>query len=393
MNKALLLKIFVLILGLSVLLNAQSNTDKSQDNQGTISKSFNVSKGGTLNVKITSGDIKISTWNKNEVNIKITSDDKEDINSITAVIESNIVKISNNYSSSWGGWTGDISLNINIPSDFNTEINTQSGDIVQTGNLNGTATVFTAGGDIKLGDVSGQTTLKSNGGDITTGNVGGDLTLSTNGGDVITGIVNGKININTMGGGITVAKAGKDLNVNTMGGDISIGNIGGKADVKTMGGSISISNISGGANISTYGGDISLTGANGNVDATTYGGNISMKNISGSVNLETKSGDINVDLSPSQNNSEIKSMNGNVVLYLPSNAKINVSATVITRPYDRNNEKNEMMKLIHSDFESVNVTNVDLHDNKVTAKYAINGGGNNYIEIYTVNGSIKIRKK
>jgi hypothetical protein len=386
----LIIKIIAYMFCLSMLINAQNNTGISQNTGGM--KSFNVNKGGTLNVSISSGDIRITTWDKNEVNIKIDSEDKEDINAIKASLEGNTVTVKNNYSYSWG-WSGDVSLKISIPSDFNTEIHTQSGDVIQTGYLKGTATVFTAGGDIRVGDVSGRTTLKSNGGDITTGNVGSELTLSTNGGDVRTGTVSGKLTVSTMGGSINVTKADKDLSLNTMGGDITVGNVGGTADVKTMGGSIGLGKVSGSANMSTYGGDISLAGANGNIEATTFGGNIRLTNVTGSVNADTKSGDIYVELTPSGNSSnKIKTLNGNVVLYLPSNAKVNISATVVVRHYNRRDEEKELMNLIHSDFDAKNPATINKRGDKIVADYVINGGGEN-INIYTVNGKIEIRKK
>ena len=386
----LILKIFIVLISLPVLINAQDNTGISQNTPGT--KSFTVKKGGTLNVSITSGDVRVTTWNKNEVNIKIDSEDKEDINNIKATLDGNTVTVKSNYSNSWG-WSGDISLRISIPFDFNTEIHTQSGDVRQTGSLQGTTNIFTAGGDIRVGDVSGKTILKSNGGDITTGNIGNELILSTNGGDVRTGTVSGKTNISTMGGSINVSKAGEDLHAQTMGGDINIGNVEGTVDLKTMGGSIGLGKVSGNVTMNTYGGDLSLSGATGDVEATTFGGSIRLNNITGSVNADTKSGDVYVELNPSGNgSSKIKSLNGNVVLYLQANAKVNIMATVLARHYDRYNE-NELMNLIHSDFESKNLLTDDRRGDKIVAKYSINGGGSYNIEIYTVNGSIKIKKK
>jgi Toastrack DUF4097 len=385
------LMLFAVMFGLSLMINAQDNTGISQNNTAAKSKSFNVNKGGTLNVQITSGDIKITTSDKNEVNIKIASEDKEDINNITATLENNTVKIRNNYSS-WGGWTGgDISLNISIPSEFNIDINTQSGDVTENGNLKGTATIFTAGGDIMTGDISGRTNLKSSGGDITTGNIGSGLQLSTNGGDVKTGSVGGKAEINTMGGSINVVSAGKDLVANTMGGDISIGNVGGTADVKTMGGSVGIGKVLGNTNINTYGGDISLSGARGKIDANTYGGNINLKDIQGSINADTKSGDVYIELNPSGDaNSNIKSMNGNITLYLSANAKANIHATIVGRGFNKYMDKNPE-NMIRSDFESKTFVNEDKSD-KIEATYVINGGGPK-IDLYSVNGSIEIRKK
>jgi len=382
-KSGILLVVFILLIGLSVLTNAQDGSDIK-------TKSFNVKKGGTLYVNLTEGDVKISTWDKNEVYIKIKSDDRKKISGISLTLEDNTVKISNRDGGGWG-WSGDITVNVSIPSEFNVEVNTQSGDVSQTGNLKGTATVFTAGGDIRLQGVTGKTVLKSNGGDITTGNIGDDLLLSTNGGDVNTGYVSGITNIKTMGGDITVTTASKDLIVTTMGGDINIGNVGGKAEVKTMGGSISVKKISGDAIIDTYGGDISLSGATGNIEATTYGGNIRMSNISGAVNLDTKSGDIYLELNPSENNnSKIRTMNGGVRIYLPSNTKATINATVSGRNYNEYRDR-KPGNTIRSDFEAKSFTSNDRRD-KIEAKYILNGGGKT-ITIISFNGNIEIRKK
>jgi hypothetical protein len=385
-QSAKLLFVFILLFAFSAVSNAQ-------DGSVVKTKSFNVDKGGTLNVTISSGDISISTWNKNEVGIKIKADDNDILNNISTSLVGNTVKIKSDRSNHWN-WSGNISIFINIPSDFNTEVNTQGGDIRQTGDLKGTATIFTAGGDVTLGNVTETASIKSNGGDITTGNIGNDLNLSTNGGDVRTGKINGKANISTMGGDINVKSAGNKINVSTMGGDINIGNIGGNAQIKTMGGSIEVGKISGNASVNTYGGDISLSGAKGSIDATTYGGSIRMTNITGSVNADTKSGDVYIELNPSDNRtSKIKSMNGNVTLYLPANAKVYVSATVLARHYGQYEDK-DLSDLIRSDFGAKNqLLTQDRKGDKIITKYSINGGGNGNIEIYTVNGSIEIKKK
>ena len=61
-----------------------------------------------------------------------------------------------------------------------------------------------------------------------------------------------------------------------------------------------------------------------------------MTNVTGSVNADTKSGDVYIELTPSGNgSSKIKSLNGNVILYLPANAKVNIMATVLARHYNR----------------------------------------------------------
>jgi hypothetical protein len=50
--------------------------------EGTRSKSFNVSKGGTIEISTSVGDIRISTWEKNEVYVNIEGLDDEDISQV-----------------------------------------------------------------------------------------------------------------------------------------------------------------------------------------------------------------------------------------------------------------------------------------------------------------------
>ena len=60
--------------------------------QDKITKSFNVKKGENLSVKV-SGDVKVTSWNKDEVYIEVTGLDKDDYEDLKMKQEGNTVSV------------------------------------------------------------------------------------------------------------------------------------------------------------------------------------------------------------------------------------------------------------------------------------------------------------
>lgn len=363
-----------------VLLSAAVHFVYSGINYGG-SKTFKVNKGGTLKLSILTGDIKISTWNKNQLDIILEGADESEYNKLKMEQSGNTITIQPDYSSDWTS----TDVEIHLPVEFNVEVKTSQGDVKLNSDLKGNVNIFTGGGDIAIKNVTGNTTLKSNGGDIKTANINGELELSTNGGDVNTGNVTGKANIRTLGGSIRAGNISRNLSANTLGGNITIGNIGGTADISTLGGNINLQKISGESSIKTSGGNIKLLGATAPVKAKTLGGDISLFNVMGTINASTLSGNINAELNPSgSQSSSLKTLNGNINLMINPNAKVTIEAEVKLSGWG----KDENEKFIESDFPSESYKS---SFGKVEATYKLNGGGT-LIKLSTMNEKIKIKK-
>ena len=345
--------LFIILSGFAALITA---TDKD--------KTFNISKGDNLEVSLSNGNVTVSTWDKDQAYVKAVNIDDDDLKYLK--IEQQGSKVIVEFK---GEDSDDFYLEVSIPSQFNLNLSTGGGNISVKGNINGKVELATGGGNININDVADK------------------LTVSTGGGNISVGSVSGETELSTGGGNISVKDVKSKIEVSTGGGNISIGNIGGNGEVSTAGGNISVGKVSGSAELNTAGGNISLDGATGKVEVNTAGGNISLKNISGSIEANTAGGNIYADLIPSNNSkSEFNTAGGDISLVIPSDAKVNIVATVYVGKHANDPDVEKMIK---SDFEP---TTVDINNKSLIKKFVLNGGGSK-IDLNTAGGKIKINKK
>lgn len=171
-------------------------------------KSFNISPGKNLYVDINSGDVKITYWDKFEVNVKIFGNENAMDNiKFTLEGDDDIVKVIGKKKSSVSLWFSNINVEVEIkvPSKFNLDVST-------------------SGGDIKCGGITGKAELNTSGGDIWADKFSGILDASTSGGNIFLFCSNAQINAETSGGDIKLEYDGenKGIDLSTSGGDIEI---------------------------------------------------------------------------------------------------------------------------------------------------------------------------
>jgi DUF4097 and DUF4098 domain-containing protein YvlB len=353
-------------------------------------KSFNVGKGGTLEVVVDGGDIKINVWDKNEVYVKADGIDEDDLDRLKMSQSGNDVRVEfRNRNRWWGGSSSHMRFEITVPSEYNADLHTAGGDIEVRGSLSGTVKGSTSGGDVTLGNVKGgRVDLSTSGGNMRAGDIQADVTLRTSGGNIELGSVGGEVSVSTSGGNITVKSVGKSLRASTSGGDIEIGDVGGEAKVSTSGGDVKVHKVSGSATMSTSGGNIELEGASGYVKASTAGGNVGLRNVSGSIEASTAGGDVEAELRPSgKGRSKLSSAGGEIILKIPEDAKATIEATI--RIQDRWRSRKDEFK-VRSDFKAETYEQ-DQDEREIRATYKLNGGGD-LIELKTVNSDITIKK-
>lgn len=348
-------------------------------------KSFEVKKGGLLEVSLNCGDIRVVPWNKSEVLVKARGADNEDFEALEMTSSGNTVHITN----SSGGWSdGDARLDINVPSSFRMDLRTVTGNITIEGPLSGTFEASTSAGDIRLGDLSGSVRVNTSGGNVIVDKIQGDLHLETSGGDIVVDDVDGSADLSTSGGNIKLENVKRALHAKTQGGDITVGDVGVSAEIVTLGGNVVIGKVSGGATLVTGGGDVSLAGAHGVVSASTGGGNIHLLGITGSVMASTGGGDVDAELVPSgTGNSLIVTGNGIIRLFLPEDARATISAKIKLQSdwdYDRENYH------VRSQFPSKDYQKYE-EKKEIRGTYVLNGGGQS-IKLETSDADIEIRK-
>ncbi len=373
-------------LGLALALVALASLASARGDEGTRTKSFTVSKGGTLEISTGVGDVHIKPWDKNEVVVTVDGLDDEELQRVKMTQNGNTVRVS--FRPSWGSHSGHVLFEASVPAQFNLDMNTSGGDITIAGTMNGKIDGSTAGGDIKIGTITGgPVEMSTSGGDIEAGNMQGDGRLKTAGGDIKVGAVNGTLEVATSGGDITVESVAKSLEAKTAGGDIQIGDVGGEARVSTSGGGISVGKVSGKVTMSTAGGDLELKGASGRVVARTSGGDVRLRGVTGSIEAKTAGGEVDAELVPSgKGDSKLTSAGGNIRLAVPENAKVTIEATIRIDGWGRRAERYK----VRSEFKQESYE-TDTDAGEIRAVYKLNGGGD-LIELQTVNADIDIRK-
>lgn len=346
-------------------------------------KTLSVSAGGTLRLSTEGGDVNISTWDRPQVVVEAKG--IEDSSELSIKQSGNRVEV--NFHPRWN-WHHQITFNLQIPKQFNLEIETSGGDIDLKDNLDGTAQFRSSGGDIESRDVSGRAVFKTSGGDISSGRLGPDSEIRTAGGDISLASTDGSLDAETAGGDIHIGDVGGQLSVSTAGGDIRVGDVTGAVNASTAGGDIDLGQVSASVSARTAGGDIKLKSARGTVEAKTSGGDIDSGPITGSLVARTSGGDIDVSLIPDPSGpSRMSSRGGSLSLALPANARVSIHAVIKIRG---NWERNSQHYGIHSDFPTGQIEK-DRNSDEIRAVFELNGGGHR-IDLETQNGNIEIRK-
>lgn len=184
-------------------------------------RTFQTYPGLTLHYSGISGDLDISTWDKNEVNVKVYANANAKERMEIQIVDGNggiTITESSRYSSA-RGQNLRLRYEIILPSSYNVTINTSSSD--QTiENLTGNVYVQSSSGDIKLNNLAGNVTISNSSGDVSGNAITGNVVVTTASGDVINTNVTGKVTVTSANGDITVKDATESVNLSSVSGDL-----------------------------------------------------------------------------------------------------------------------------------------------------------------------------
>jgi len=363
-----------------------SSTGVFGQNSRDYKKTYKFTPGDELVVRVNPGNVTISTWDKNEVEITVDGIERENFDNLEITESSGKLRIE--FDNDWG-WSDDIDLKIKTPEKVDINIKTTGGEIEIKDKITGTVILNSAGGDLTTGDILGDADFSTSGGDVTTGSIEGDYLVSTMGGNIEAVNLKGKIaKLKTMGGDIRVKNIKAELTLQTYGGEIEVGMLEGRGDLTTYGGNIEVESSKKGLKLNTYGGNINVGTSEDYVEAKTAGGSIIIKKAVGHVRAKTNAGNIKVTLYPQGSESSVLSTNsGEIELYIPSTAKVSIEAEIDVHGWW---ESKQNTYAIDSDFESKSYDKNDKRS-EIRAEYEINGGGQK-ITLKAVNSGISIKK-
>jgi DUF4097 and DUF4098 domain-containing protein YvlB len=232
-------------------------------------RSFDVTPGGRLSVNIEGGQIVVAGTEASRVVVRMRAKGSEErLEKVTMSAERNADGVTvlgkrerGDHIFGWFGSDVNVSVTIEVPRDYNLDLQTSGGDI-NVRQVNGTALGRTSGGRINVESIRGDVRMRTSGGRMDARSIEGSVDLATSGGTISASQIDGRVRANTSGGSIRIERLSGAVDAQTSGGSINI-ELAGKNDgitAKTSGGSISLrvpNSTSGNLNASTSGGRVS----------------------------------------------------------------------------------------------------------------------------------------
>jgi DUF4097 and DUF4098 domain-containing protein YvlB len=321
-----------------------------------IKRNFTVQPAGTLEMSNIQGDIDITVWAKNEVQIieRLRMDVYTEEEAKRAVEETKASYRQSGDRVIVGGmersrnWINS-DFQISLPATFNIDASTSGGDI-SARQIKGTTRLRTSGGDVTLLETGGNVRAATSGGNITVRDAEGDIDIKTSGGDLELERIKGLLTGTTSGGDITLRGASKDVRLRTSGGDVEIYDTDGSVNASTSGGNVLVENVRGRVDVSTSGGDVDLRNIRQEVEASTSGGDVEAVGLLAPARLRTSGGDVqardvqaSIDASTSGGDVDVeftlkdftkphaitlKSSGGGITLAIPEKLPANIFAEI-----------------------------------------------------------------
>lgn len=429
-----LTEIFLAILISSFLAcSAQTQTIKKQGRYYVvdIDKEFNVSPGGKFEIKKVRGDVNVTSWSKNIVQVherrKMDVLTKAEAEAVLKDLKSQYQKQGNSVVVSMEGSYRSYmssSFEIRVPRKFDVSVQTAGGDVsvtdiegmvdlstsggnIDVAGIDGSVKGSTSGGDIAARRIQKSVSFATSGGDIDLEEIGGDAKVATSGGNLTLREIKGMVKASTSGGDIVVEKNGSDVSVQTSGGDIELYDVGGKVKAATSGGDVIVRRSNGDVKVSTSGGDIELVDVKGKlavstsggdieattvfdgIKASTSGGDLELRDVRGFVDASTSGGDMFAEITLSDFSKDhhvsMNTSGGDIELRIPEKLPATINARLKITPRAREGYD------IISDFPISIKKEKDGRNEVILGTGDINGGGD-LIELKTVNGNISILK-
>lgn len=179
------------------LLPAQrQHRDDDDDASSRIDTTVALSAGGVVELSLISGEIKVTSWNRDQVRVHATSEDG------LLQFDASSGRVSLSVRSQHGNM-GDTEYQVTIPAGARLITHSVSADITTDGGSDVEAR--SVSGDVSVSNATGRTTIESVSGGLKARNVGRGLRASTVSGDVEANDVTGDIDAQSTSGDIVLS--------------------------------------------------------------------------------------------------------------------------------------------------------------------------------------------
>ncbi|WP_299793558.1 DUF4097 family beta strand repeat-containing protein [uncultured Shewanella sp.] len=225
----------------------------------SVDKQLSVGDNLKLNIKVLRGEIKISSWDKNEISVKGTLDELSegfilDKQGNQVTLEDKMPRNFNGNNSKGSDFIIKVPKNLTLDAEgLSSSYNLSS--------LSGIIGVYSVSGDIEASDITNQTFIHTVSGDIQTSNLAGKIKLDTVSGAIEDRNSNGEISYKLVSGELTANSSAENVSIELISGDgkVQLSEVN-ELRVQTISGDISLkmTGLKSRANLDSVSGDIAL---------------------------------------------------------------------------------------------------------------------------------------
>jgi DUF4097 and DUF4098 domain-containing protein YvlB len=193
--------------------DAQRRRDYDRDSRSNVDTSFAFDRRGLISLTIGSGDIVVTSWDRDQIRVHATSESggvRLDATSSRVAVE-----LTNRY-----GGGGDSRFEVTVPIGVRIVARAQSGDIAISG-TQGEVDARSQSGDIKVDDVANRLDIGTLSGDVEAHSISGDVQIKSVSGDIRLTDFKGDFEGETVSGSIELHNAvGRYIRAHTTSGDL-----------------------------------------------------------------------------------------------------------------------------------------------------------------------------
>lgn len=178
--------------------------------------------GGTLTVRLDSGEVELEGHDEHEVRVVATSSGLGDAMRFTLEARDGEIELRGQRRGVLG-WFGSprVRVSIRVPRRFSVDLRTRGGEI-DVESLEGRLSARTSGGEVRVSEIRGDVDLRTSGGRIRVEQIAGDVFARTSGGAVQIDEVEGRIDAETSGGPMELNDVSGPVRAHSSGGAIAV---------------------------------------------------------------------------------------------------------------------------------------------------------------------------
>ena len=290
--------------------SSSQNLDKRE-----IHESLTLADGGMVSLSNTSGNIRVTSWQENRVELNAVKHARNESDWQQVAIEINArpnqIEVRTIYPRGKSNSTS-VDYELKVPrSALLSNISSTSGDVAITGPV-ARVTARSTSGNVTATDITGDANLNSTSGNVRGEHIGGALSISSTSGNLIIHDVASRLTARATSGDIQIAKVRDDATVNVSSGEIRMEEIGGRVNANAASGGVTIRQVGGDVTATSMSDNVMIQDVRGRVTATAISGNVTVRQAEEGVRANSVSG--NILIAQTKGRLEAETVSGSVTL-------------------------------------------------------------------------------